>query len=131
MLATAHSLKMISLAHAFVVCTVIYIVLFADTTNGQHYSSKYDTIDIEAILDTPRLRNQYVNCILNVSPCVTGAARYLKENYAEAFVTRCKKCTEKQAEFFDKVADWFTKNDPETWDRAIKLAIKELRDKNS
>ncbi|EZA59553.1 ObirCsp9 [Ooceraea biroi] len=96
----------------------------------ERYSSKYDDIDIDAILANPRLRNQYVSCMLNTSPCVTAAARFLKEKFAEAYITRCRKCTEKQVAFLDKITDWYMKNDPATWKRGVEMVIKELRNKN-
>lgn len=69
---------MIGSARTFLLCTMICIVLFVRTANGQKYSSQYDNIDID--VTNPRLRNQYLNCIFNVAPCTTAPERYLKGN---------------------------------------------------
>lgn len=46
------------------------------------------------------------------------------EKFAEAIVTRCIKCTEKQIYFFNTIVEWFMKNEPETWNRLLTMAIK-------
>lgn len=94
------------------------------------YASKYDDIDIGEVLNNPRLRNQYVGCIMSTAPCVTGSARFLKDHFAEAFVTKCKRCTERQLIIFDKIAEWFTKYDLKTWNRAVEIAVRKAQGKN-
>ncbi|XP_072753956.1 putative odorant-binding protein A10 [Anoplolepis gracilipes] len=111
-------------------CRFSFIQRRIKDTKQEKYSSKYDHIDVNAVLANSRLRNQYINCLNGSAPCNTGASRFLKEKFAEAFVTRCKKCTERQIYFFDTIIDWFTKNDPETWNHLVKMAIKELQKKS-
>lgn len=62
------------------ICTFACIMLIAHAAD-EKYSNKYDHIDIKAILDNPRSRNQYLGCIMDTSPCITGAARFLKGNF--------------------------------------------------
>lgn len=55
----------------------IFSVL-ADDSNETKYTTKYDNINVEEILNTPRLRGQYVDCYLGNSPCLTPEAKFLK-----------------------------------------------------
>jgi len=57
-------------------------LLLTYSTANERYSSKYDDVNVDEVLANPRLRNQYVSCLVNTSPCVTGAARFLKGNYS-------------------------------------------------
>lgn len=97
----------------------------------QKYSDRYDHIDIDAVLANSRMRNQYIHCLFGTSPCRTGSERFLKDIFAEAYVTRCNKCTEKQVYFFDSIITWFTKNEPDTLNQIVQLAIDDLRKKNA
>lgn len=42
------------------------------------YSSRYDDIDIQAIFNNTKLRNQYYNCFMDFSPCKTADAKFFK-----------------------------------------------------
>jgi len=33
--------------------------------------------------------------------------------------------------FFDKVTEWFTINDPDTWKHIVEIILKELQNKNT
>lgn len=70
--------KLASFAFACLVATWIVLVAHAEE---EKYSSKYDHIDVDAVLNNSRLRNQYVKCLLNISPCNTGASLFLKGNF--------------------------------------------------
>lgn len=69
--------KLASCTFACLVVTWIVLVVHAEE---EKYSSKYDHIDVNAVLANPRLRNQYVRCLINTSPCTTGSSRFLKGN---------------------------------------------------
>ncbi|KAL6444087.1 hypothetical protein ACFW04_001794 [Cataglyphis niger] len=115
---------MIKLTICTFACLIVTCIVLVAYAADEKYSNKYDDINVKAVLDNPRSRNQYVGCLMNTSPCITGSARFLKEKFAEAIVTRCRKCTEKQIYFFDTVVEWFMKNEPETWNRLVTMAIK-------
>ncbi|CAK9801321.1 Ejaculatory bulb-specific protein 3 [Anthophora quadrimaculata] len=103
-------------------------MIFAE--EEEKYTSKYDDIDIDAILANPKLRNQYLNCLLETAPCVTADAKYFKEKFPEAVATKCKKCTDKQVIFFDKAATWYAENEPENWQKMIAKGIKHAQMEN-
>ncbi|XP_076242801.1 ejaculatory bulb-specific protein 3-like [Calliopsis andreniformis] len=108
----------------FVLLQILVVVLAEEK-----YSSKYDDINVDNILANSRLRNQYVNCYLGTSTCVTADARYFKGIFPEAFVTKCRKCTQKQEEFFSKITIWFTEHEPDTWRRIIEKTVENIQKK--
>lgn len=36
--------------------------------------------------------------------------------FGEAYLTNCKKCTEKQKEIVRMVSEWYMKNEPDKWE---------------
>ncbi|KAG7199913.1 hypothetical protein KM043_014356 [Ampulex compressa] len=95
------------------------------------YSDKYDYIDVIAILENDRLRNQYYQCFMDTGPCVTPDAVFFKGNFPEAVVTKCKKCTEIQKINFEKLATWYTEHLPDEWKALVEKFINDQREKNS
>ena len=93
------------------------------------YSDKFDYVDVDEILANDRLREQYYKCFMETAPCMTADATFFKGNMFEAVVTKCSKCTEKQKIFLDKVADWFTKNQPEKWQAFIEKSLEDAKKK--
>lgn len=91
----------------------------------QLYSDKYDYIDVDSILSNVRIRNQYYNCYLGTEPCLTPDAKFFKEKFPEAIVTKCRKCTTKQKESFEKIVVFYTEKEPEKWNAILVKAIKD------
>ncbi|XP_078041889.1 chemosensory protein 1 [Augochlora pura] len=102
---------------------------FAEEDGSEEmYSSKYDYINVDEILANEKLRKQYENCYMDISPCNTPESLYLKERLPEAFTTNCRKCTPKQVEFFNKVTDWYKANDMETWNAVVKRTLERAKE---
>ncbi|XP_012542182.1 putative odorant-binding protein A10 [Monomorium pharaonis] len=96
------------------------------------YSDKYDAdTDVMSVLENEELRNQYVGCIMETSPCVTEDAKFYKEIFAEIIETNCKKCTQKQKDDNEIIKDWFTKNKPDEWQALNTKAMEEIKKKNA
>ncbi|KAL2728639.1 ejaculatory bulb-specific protein 3 [Vespula squamosa] len=102
-----------------ILSATIFLVLADDGT----YTTKYDNINVDEILNSPRLRNQYTDCYLGTAPCVTPEAKFLKEVLPEVLVTKCSKCSDKQKVIFDKVITWFEENDKKTWNSILTKSI--------
>lgn len=51
------------------------------------------------------------------------------ENFPEAIVTKCRKCTDRQKIAFEKVAVWFNEKEPENWAAVIKSSITDFQTK--
>lgn len=71
---------MTRLAGCTFACLVVTLVVLIAHAEDEKYSNKYDYIDANEVLANSRLRNQYVGCLINTSPCTTGSARFLKGN---------------------------------------------------
>ncbi|KAL2744577.1 ejaculatory bulb-specific protein 3 [Vespula maculifrons] len=104
---------------------ILFATIFSVRANDGAYTTKYDNINVDEILKTARLRNQYVDCYLGNSPCVTPEAKFLKDVLPEVLVTKCSKCSDKQKIIFDKVITWFEENDKETWNTILTKSINE------
>lgn len=93
------------------------------------YSDKYDYVDVDNILSNPRIREQYYNCFLGSSTCVTPDAKFFKDKFPEAIVTKCKRCTEKQKESFEKIVLYYTEKEPEKWNVILTKSISDFTKK--
>ncbi|XP_076765717.1 chemosensory protein 1 [Xylocopa sonorina] len=110
---------------AFVLLATLMIV-FADE---EKYTSKYDYINVDEVLANPKLRNQYFDCFMESGPCSTPDAKFFKGMFAEAFVTKCKKCTEKQVDMLNKVSAWYSENEPDNWKKVVERAMQSMQKK--
>lgn len=61
------------------------------------YSSRYDNLDIDTILGSSRLVNNYVDCLLSRKPC-PPEGKDLKRILPEALRTKCARCSATQKE---------------------------------
>lgn len=59
------------------------------------YTSRFDNIDLEEILKSERLFNNYFRCLMDKGKCTPDASE-LKRLLPDALATNCSKCTEKQ-----------------------------------
>lgn len=53
-----------------IACTLSSIVVLAD----EQYTTKYDNIDVDSVINSDRLLNGYVGCLLDRTPCTPDAA---------------------------------------------------------
>nr|ALG36154.1 chemosensory protein 1 [Sclerodermus sp. MQW-2015] len=111
----------------FTILTIFSIILIAFAEKIELYSNKYDHIDADTILSNERLRNQYLNCYLGSGSCITPDARFLRDTFPEALVTKCKRCTQKQHILFEKITLYFTEKEPDTWNKILLKAIENSR----
>jgi len=59
------------------IVTIVSIALMCILAE-ELYSDQYDDIDVESILQNDKLRNQYYNCFMETSPCITADAKFFK-----------------------------------------------------
>ncbi|XP_003705120.1 chemosensory protein 1 [Megachile rotundata] len=109
------------------VILLLTLSLLAWTLAEDLYPDKYDYVDIDKILANDKLREQYYKCFMEVQPCVTADAQFFKEHITEAFVTKCRLCTERQKELFDKMADWYNKNEPSKWQAFVEKSLNDAK----
>jgi len=55
---------------------------------------------------------------------------YFVEHAAEAFATKCRKCTETQKKNVEKIVVWYTENRPEEWNAMILKLLEEAKKLN-
>ncbi|XP_012273360.1 ejaculatory bulb-specific protein 3 [Orussus abietinus] len=109
----------------FVVLALFLVIAIADKV--ELYSDKYDYVNVDEILANDRLRDQYYKCFMDTGPCLTPDAKFFKGNFPEAIATKCKKCTEKQKQMFDKLADWYTSNRTEEWEALVAKFLEDVK----
>lgn len=50
-------------------CGLVLLVVLSVATSQQVYTSKYDNIDLDEILNNERLYKKYFNCLINKGKC--------------------------------------------------------------
>ncbi|KAI4485638.1 hypothetical protein M0802_012650 [Mischocyttarus mexicanus] len=85
----------------------VFLVIFAISgfaigSVEEPYPDVYDQIDVDAIFNSERLLNQYVQCLVDEGPC-TADGRSLKQILPEILVTRCARCNEFQKKIALKI----------------------------
>jgi len=96
------------------VLVVLALVAFAAAADDEKYTSRYDNIDIDEILKSPRLFNNYYNCLIDKGKC-TPDGRELKRLLPDALKTECSKCTENQKKGTEKVLRFLIDNKKTQW----------------
>ncbi|XP_058452963.1 uncharacterized protein LOC131431327 isoform X2 [Malaya genurostris] len=103
------------------------LLAFANFVKSQEtsrtlYSSRYDNLDIDTILSSNRLVNNYVDCLLSRKPC-PPEGKDLKRILPEALRTKCGRCSATQKENAIKIITTLYNNYPtqyqalrERWD---------------
>nr|AND82446.1 chemosensory protein 4 [Athetis dissimilis] len=93
---------------------LMYLTIQSSATETSTYTTKYDGIDLDEILNNDRLLTGYVNCLLDLGPC-TADGKELKKNLPDAIENDCKKCTEKQRDGSERVMHFIIDNRPDDW----------------
>nr|BCX55333.1 chemosensory protein 1 [Plautia stali] len=84
------------------------------------YTTKYDNVDLDEILNNDRLYKKYFDCLANKGPC-TPDGKELKEIIPDALKTACKKCNEKQKKGVEKVFRFALENKRKDYDVLEKI----------
>ncbi|XP_070155024.1 ejaculatory bulb-specific protein 3-like [Polyergus mexicanus] len=116
---------------ARLLCTIaiIGIALMCVLAKEDKYDDKYDNIDILEILNNNKLRKQYYNCFMGITPCITADSKFFNKIIGEALQTQCRKCTEKQKYMLEEIIDWYRKNEPESWNRFVEKTLEDIKRK--
>ncbi|XP_036140463.1 ejaculatory bulb-specific protein 3 [Monomorium pharaonis] len=98
----------------FTFVLLLNLVLSGLVLGIEYYSDTYDNIDVDAIINSDRLLNQYMNCILDKGPC-TADGRSLKLILPDAIATSCEKCNGKQKQTARKIIRHLKERKPNIW----------------
>lgn len=70
---------------------VAFCVIFAVVNAQNKYTTKYDGVNLDEILKSERLLNNYFKCLMETGKC-TPDGNELKRTLPDALKTDCKKC---------------------------------------
>ncbi|XP_044758895.1 ejaculatory bulb-specific protein 3-like [Coccinella septempunctata] len=88
-------------------------VAVACVLGGDVYdTSRFDNVDIDAIIKNERLLQNHFNCFLEGKGC-TPEAEEIRKHIPEIMETCCAKCSDKQKENGKKMTEFLIKNKPE------------------
>ncbi|XP_044732465.1 uncharacterized protein LOC123295255 [Chrysoperla carnea] len=84
--------------------------IYASPQEG--YSTKYDNIDLDSILNNNRLLDAYITCLLGNGKCTPEGVE-LKKYFKDGIETCCSKCSDKQKKGSKKIISDLKMNKPE------------------
>ncbi|CAK1584488.1 unnamed protein product [Parnassius mnemosyne] len=82
----------------------------------EHYTDRYDNVNLDEILGNRRLLEPYVKCMLDKGKC-TPDGKELKSHIQEALENNCGKCTEKQKSGTRRVIGHLINNEKDYWNQ--------------
>ncbi|XP_026277206.1 ejaculatory bulb-specific protein 3-like [Frankliniella occidentalis] len=90
-----------------------------DDDDDEKYTSRFDNVDLDTVLNSDRLLTNYFRCIMDEGPC-TPDAKELKRVIPEALSNKCAKCSERHRAGAEKVLTFLIKNREAEWTRLEK-----------
>ncbi|CAH2089574.1 unnamed protein product [Euphydryas editha] len=105
-------MKTLILSLAYVLCFVTLVI----SKPAEKYTDKYDTINLEEILENRRLLLPFVKCLLEQDKC-SAEGKELKSHIQEALENYCGKCTDAQKKGTRVVISHFINNEPDFWNQ--------------
>nr|SAJ59013.1 putative chemosensory protein [Triatoma brasiliensis] len=91
-----------------------FSTIIAASFAASTYTTQYDNIDLDEILNNERVYIKYFNCLIGKDQC-TPDGKELKETLPDALKTECSKCTEKQKAGAEKVLRFVIENRPDDY----------------
>ncbi|CAG4947250.1 unnamed protein product [Colias eurytheme] len=94
----------------------ILLILFGLTAfaYAEHYTDRYDDMDVDEILQNRRLVTSYIKCVMDKGRC-TPEGIEIKVHVKDAMQTGCEKCTDKQKKGARKVVKFIRENEKDAW----------------
>ena len=90
---------------------LVAVCLIFGVVSAQKYTTKYDNINLDDILKSERLLNNYFNCLMDKGKC-TPDGNELKRTLPDALKTDCSKCSEKQKAGTERVLRFLIEKKP-------------------
>ncbi|KAK0182696.1 hypothetical protein PV327_000806 [Microctonus hyperodae] len=97
---------------------IVFMMLMGLALAAEKYTSKYDNVDIDRILQNNRVLTNYIRCMLGEGAC-TAEGRELKKTLPDALKSGCSKCDVKQKAMADKVINHLKTRRINDWERLI------------
>lgn len=80
-----------------------------------NYSSRFDNVDVDEILKSDRLFNNYFKCLMDTGRCTPDGSE-LRRVLPDALESSCSKCSEKQRESSEKILQFISKSKKPQWE---------------
>ncbi|XP_014277118.1 ejaculatory bulb-specific protein 3 [Halyomorpha halys] len=92
---------------------ILAVILFAGVALARPdgYTTKYDNINLDEILNNDRLYQKYFQCLTNKGKC-TPDGKQLKDILPDALKSKCAKCNERQRKGAEKVFKYLLDKKP-------------------
>ncbi|KAK7865710.1 hypothetical protein R5R35_005505 [Gryllus longicercus] len=103
----------------FALALLAAVVALAAAAPKETYSTKYDNLDVDAILNNPRTLDAYFKCMVDQGPC-TPEGREFRKNLPDALATDCSKCSDAQKNLIRKVSKHLIQHHPDKWEQVKK-----------
>jgi len=97
---------------------IAFIGFFALCYAQQQYTNRYDNINLDEILSSKRLVQNYVTCLVNGRPC-TPEGNELRKVLPDALKTKCAKCSERQKDSAYRVVTVLQRDFPQEWKQLL------------
>ncbi|XP_075981770.1 allergen Tha p 1-like isoform X2 [Anticarsia gemmatalis] len=99
---------------SFVALCVLFVASVCVARPDDHYTDKYDNVNLDEILSNKRLLGPYIKCALDQGKCAPDA-KELKDHIKDALETECSKCTDTQKDGTRRVIKHLINNEEESW----------------
>ncbi|KAK9877400.1 hypothetical protein WA026_018517 [Henosepilachna vigintioctopunctata] len=97
---------------------VLALVCFLSVCGDDKYTSKYNNIDLEAIMHNDRLLKNYFKCLTEGTGC-TPEGSELRKILPDAVKTGCAKCTDEHKAAAKKFVSFLMKEKPQMWEKLV------------
>ncbi|XP_045452559.1 allergen Tha p 1-like [Melitaea cinxia] len=99
----------------FLACVLCFTTLVFSKP-AEKYTDKFDTINLNEILENRRLLLPFIKCLLDQGKC-SAEGKELKSHVQEALENNCGKCTDAQKKGTRIVISHFINNEPDYWNQ--------------
>ncbi|RZC35355.1 OS-D domain containing protein [Asbolus verrucosus] len=99
---------------------IVLFALAAAAAAIDVYPTKYDSIDIDAVLQNKRLFDNYLRCLLKQGSCSEEGA-VLRDVIPDALITGCSKCNQHQKASVEKVVRFLIKERNSDWQKLLEV----------
>nr|AWC68032.1 chemosensory protein 13 [Matsumurasca onukii] len=90
----------------------LVLMMVAVAVAQDKYTTKYDGVNIDQILQNDRLLTSYFNCIMDKGKC-SPDGQELKKHIPDALENECAKCSDKQKAGVEKVLRFLYEKKPD------------------
>jgi len=99
-----------------IVCCIaaVSVIMIQAAPAPQKYTTKYDNVDIDNILNNDRLLNNYFKCLMETGKC-TPEGEEIKQWLPEAMKNKCADCSERQRKGSEKIIKFLSENKTDMW----------------